>query len=43
MMKMGQILKKKVKIDENEKHNIFLDFSENMERCRKKVINDENG
>ena len=44
MMKMGQILIKKVKIDEKwKKKNIFSIFSEKYGKMSKKVKNDENG
>ena len=42
MMKMDQILMKKVKIDEKWKTNIFLIFSEKCGTMLKKVQNDEN-
>ena len=43
MMKMGQILKKKVRVDEKWKNNIFRIFSEKYGKMWKKVKNDENG
>ena len=43
-MKMGQILMKKVKIDEKRKKIIFFwIFSEEYGKMWKKVKNDENG
>ena len=43
MMKMGQILMKKVKIDEKWKNDIFWIFSEKYRKMSKKVKNDKNG
>ena len=44
MMKMGQILMKKVKIDEHCKKKYFFDFfSEEYGKMSTKVKNDENG
>ena len=43
-MKMGQLLMKKVKIDEKlKKNNIFSILSEKYGKMSKKVKNDENG
>ena len=42
-MEMGQILMKKVKIDDKLKTNIFWIFSETQGKMSKKVKNDENG
>ena len=42
-MKMGQILMKKVKIDEKWKHSIFSIFSEKYGKMSKKDTNDESG
>ena len=43
MMKMGQILSKKVKIDEKWKNNIFGFLSEKYGKMSKKLKNDEHG
>ena len=43
MIKMGQILIKKVKIDEKCKKQYFFDFSEKYWKMSKKLKNDENG
>ena len=43
MMKIGQILMNKVKIDEKWKKNIFWIFSEKYGKMSKNMKNDENG
>ena len=41
--KKGDILMKRVKIENNEKNNIFCSFSEKYGKMSKKVKNDEKG